>query len=529
MRIRFVCSLPLVTLSACAFAGDTNEEGASGGYESYSPGTSQSPAAPPSNTTNTTGHAESAPACSHSLARAPELPSSASALELLNMGDVGYCPGDGVALVFLSPDNDEDVVVVPAVSAAPLKFVVPAWLNSATARWRGDDLIVGLADAQNTYLLSESFDIRELVVRPDAADLGDTTRIMLSSLREVVAESRAQLAEAPADGRRFDRGMERSERGLELLETATLRLQETGEVLRVSLVDGGELVLDRNALAVMDAFFEAFLSQLRSVEAARGAPGALRQAQMASFDDADWFRYMARAIGNGTLGMAEQFAGSLGNALAVLGVAGALTGTAAGAAGVAGVAFVAMMMAPPASALAIDLGTRLLQGDIEGQVWSSIEPSVRYLFEGLAADGFAEGLVARIEPSSEVGAALVGLLDGLADGTDGLGAGLGDWVWSLGAHDDSVPPPDPDDLPDYIDFQTPYDPGSPSAPSAPAGPGLCNSTPGCSNGATLEFCLDSATQSCWYAVGGRRVMCGSCTDPGLLYECAQSAGQLCAG
>lgn len=78
------------------------------------------------------------------------------------------------------------------------------------------------------------------------------------------------------------------------------------------------------------------------------------------------------------------------------------------------------------------------------------------------------------------------------------------------------------------------DGGVPGANPTPGAGYICASqnagvgtTLTCPNGSLLDFCISEDASSCYYAVGGRQISCGSCQDVGAVQACAQQAAQLC--
>jgi hypothetical protein len=50
----------------------------------------------------------------------------------------------------------------------------------------------------------------------------------------------------------------------------------------------------------------------------------------------------------------------------------------------------------------------------------------------------------------------------------------------------------------------------------------------CPNGASLDFCIDQGSSSCYYSIGGNRVECGNClADPNVIASCAERAVAMC--
>jgi hypothetical protein len=66
-------------------------------------------------------------------------------------------------------------------------------------------------------------------------------------------------------------------------------------------------------------------------------------------------------------------------------------------------------------------------------------------------------------------------------------------------------------------------------PEVPVGDVTCSGATGvaCPNGKSLQFCVDPASGSCWYDVGGTKISCGTCGAGTDVSACASQAVTSC--
>jgi hypothetical protein len=482
------------------------------------------------------------PSCAHRISRAPQLPANVLPLDLLDLGEVGFCPEDSVRVRFASGSQ---IIEVAAVSASPLKFVAPLWLDPKSGRPIAAELTLSLIGPVGGSTFAESLRVQGLIAGGSAA-LGQATITMLEGTRIAVARSRRDLVQRAGAGNTADAALVESLETLNLLSSAILELRRTGvSFLRVPLVGGGELGLDRDSLAVLDAVCSAYLERLTprtspSVDKS-GSTGQLRQAQTEALD-LNWHDDLVEATARGELELVEMFSARTGMVLTVLGAA-----FRAGApyfAATAGLTFGVTLILPAAAALILNVGTRAIQGNLEGHAWEATRGPLRYIVNGALGDRVSDAISSFIEPTTEFGAAAVSLIDTYYEGTGNLIEQGTDWLFG---EDGSRAVPD-DDFPVVNGASGGNDPDEPTAPEEPEGEeeegeeppareepapedniSCSTPTPCLSNLSVLRsYCINFDKSLSWYEVGGARVQCGDFRNTEQVIACDERADDACA-
>ncbi|HKO92129.1 MAG TPA: hypothetical protein VJU61_13290, partial [Polyangiaceae bacterium] len=483
-----------------------------------------------------------------------QLPAQLAPLQLVELGDVGFCAEDSVTVRFSSGGRSLDV---PASSAAPLVFMAPLWLDPVTGRPTGGEVSVTLVGPRESAPVASALRLEELVTEPYARSLGEYSLAFMQGSLAALSEARSALAGGIGGARAQDAELEQAQHMIELLGAAVREVQQTGgTAARLPLVDGRELTLDRESVAVLDALSRSYLEQataLLSESVSKSGPsGQLRQAQVRLLTD-NWFSALMEQMNRGQLEMAGLFATHAGSLLTV--GAYALGAPAAPyIAGLSALTFAVTTIVPAATALVINVGTRLSYGDLRGNLWQAIRDPFKHIVDSSLSGVASETISDFISPTTELGAAAVSVLDDQTQASSSLIERATDWLFGTGADgaaagaplpgDEAdgfdpvapgpvfpVPQPTPDETPDQMAEDEPEEEEETEEEPVPPAPNV-----NCSEGAcfTAEFisrryCANFDTGEAWYEIGNRRVQCGDFRDAADVIDCDERADEACVG
>jgi hypothetical protein len=374
-------------------------------------------------------------ACAHAWNGAHAVATHAGAAQQLELGAVGYCATDPVAVRF---EREGTSVTLGAVAASPLQVGVPVWIDPRTGRVGDVDLSVTVIGPDGEHKLANAIHVDPLPPPRAGVVPGHRASVMLGSVQRALADARAKLSRFKGDVSAFDAELAQADADLNTLTQAIATVQQTGMPFPLIKVPGGATtVLNADSLTVLDGIFASYLGGLGPRNAGAGLIGKnVHILDMASDDagDAAWFQDMVHDISKGGLESAKKFASATSGVLGVLAVGAAIAGAAPELTTLAvlgAVAFAATTLAPAATALVIDLGVLAISGDVTGpvdpRVWRATQPELKYVVEQGLGKVVGDVAQANLEPAAgAVGAAVFALGETMLGAMGGAAHRVGD-------------------------------------------------------------------------------------------------------
>jgi hypothetical protein len=347
----------------------------------------------------------SASICTRSMPAVQSVQGAVDPFQLIEVGALGYCPGDRVSVRL---DSASQSFEVPALSVQPLSFVAPVWMDYTSGAPVAADVTLSLVDrAGLTRRLGGTLHLNALPASSNAANLGVATLEAIASVRQALGTANSNLSRYSGDTSDVLIRLASSDGALAVLANSVSAVQASASArFDLTLASGLPVRLDRASLAQLDAFFAALDDQTASAY-----PGY----RFLAIGDSTERGFVRRAIDATLGGDSSLIRRLIGSAVAARVLVGAVDVVLAEPLLlVSALIFFRAIVSPARDAYTVQLGEELLGPPADratvADEWRAVQPQVSEAFESTSVEP-SQPILPQEPPPTTFGDAAKQLLD----------------------------------------------------------------------------------------------------------------------